>query len=487
MSTLGWSLGRGIVMCTAMALSACGFADQFSERSVGYNLQAERAQAENLLLNVVRASLRRPMQFSAVDSVQGGGSEKESISFTIPFGHSHGPKSFQLGGEETASVSSFTTAILDTQEFYNGITTPIAKSFADLLIKQGYSRSMIFYTLVKSIEIDLDENQRITVDNYVMDDCQYDLFQTAMDYLIQSGMTTEQTEDHTSIGPFLSKLEAAKQAVTAAKENLELVEIKGKGFRVKQSKAGYRLCFNPLEAFDGRIDQKSSARCGQKDLQVTREQRSEISPIRPSKQESAKDPESHEPSKLSGRDFPQKLADGLRIRLEKRFNELKIDPYTLGRCVNRELKIHRRPAESKQAVTLNLRSPEAILFYLGEVVRRHLDPEFGFRPRIIQIKSGPSDAPMPNGICPAHTDPAHVDIGNDYRCENVFLVDKGGNESSISVNYGGETYWLHDEPREHGTTGLSLSVLDFMKQLIALNKSAKQLPAAGALSVIVTP
>jgi hypothetical protein len=94
---------------------------------------------------------------------------------------------------------------------------------------------------------------------------------------------------------------------------------------------------------------------------------------------------------------------------------------------------------------------------------------------------------MPNGICPAHTDPAHVDIGNDYRCENVFLVDKGGNESSISVNYGGETYWLHDEPREHGTTGLSLSVLDFMKQLIALNKSAKQLPAAGALSVIVTP
>ena len=117
------------------------------------------------------------MQFSMVDTVQGTASEQESLSFTIPFGHSHGPKSFQIGGQETTGIGQFTTSILDTQEFYNGITTPVAKSFVNLLVKQGYSRPLIFYLLVKSIEADIGDD-RIVLENFVMDDCQYELFQT---------------------------------------------------------------------------------------------------------------------------------------------------------------------------------------------------------------------------------------------------------------------------------------------------------------------
>jgi hypothetical protein len=82
----------------AFALGACGLADQFAERAVVYNIQAEQAQAENLLLNVVRASLRRPMQFSNVSTVLASSGEKGDLTLTIPFGPHHSAKSAQLMG-----------------------------------------------------------------------------------------------------------------------------------------------------------------------------------------------------------------------------------------------------------------------------------------------------------------------------------------------------------------------------------------------------
>jgi len=65
-------LGR--VACTialllAPGLLGCAIVDNYSGRAVDFNREAEQAQEEVLLLNIVRASLRRPMQFTSLSTV----------------------------------------------------------------------------------------------------------------------------------------------------------------------------------------------------------------------------------------------------------------------------------------------------------------------------------------------------------------------------------------------------------------------------------
>jgi hypothetical protein len=193
------TLLRSGIVCSAAMLSACGLADQFAERAVVYNLQAEQAQAENLLLNVVRASLRRPMQFTSVSSVAASSGEKGDLTLSIPFGPHHGPKSAQLMSEVSSGISSLTTNIQDTREFYWGIVQPVAPTFINLLFRQGYPRSQILYLLTNSIDVDLDNGTRLTARNYVGDDFEFEVFAAVLDFLLQSGMTTEEVSNETPI------------------------------------------------------------------------------------------------------------------------------------------------------------------------------------------------------------------------------------------------------------------------------------------------
>src|SRR5262245_43536148 len=78
----GW---RGVSSAAAMllvslALVGCAVVDRFSDRAVVYNLQAEDSQQQALLLNIVRAALRRPMQFTTLQSITGTASASGSIN-----------------------------------------------------------------------------------------------------------------------------------------------------------------------------------------------------------------------------------------------------------------------------------------------------------------------------------------------------------------------------------------------------------------------
>src|SRR5215212_142887 len=58
----------------------CAVIDNYSGRAVDFNREAEQAQEEVLLLNIVRASLRRPMQFTSLSSVTGSGTISGSVT-----------------------------------------------------------------------------------------------------------------------------------------------------------------------------------------------------------------------------------------------------------------------------------------------------------------------------------------------------------------------------------------------------------------------
>src|SRR3979409_993526 len=80
-------MGRryGRVACVAALLVApglfgCAIVDNYSWRAVDYNKEAEQAQESVLLLNIVRASLRRPMQFTSLTSITGNASVTGSMN-----------------------------------------------------------------------------------------------------------------------------------------------------------------------------------------------------------------------------------------------------------------------------------------------------------------------------------------------------------------------------------------------------------------------
>jgi hypothetical protein len=177
-------------------------------------VQAEQAQNEALLLNIVRASMRRPMQFSTVSSITGTAVASAGAGYTLPTNVPFRPATNGATGIATfppvptwsfaGSMSggpAFTIPVLDTQEFYQGILKPIPGQLYDLYLQAGYPPDLLFNLFVKKItmtrfdkECQIDSYQlscQFQFDNYPSSPLEIDLFQAVADYLLALGFTTE--------------------------------------------------------------------------------------------------------------------------------------------------------------------------------------------------------------------------------------------------------------------------------------------------------
>jgi hypothetical protein len=428
---------RPIMLLGFLLFGSCTAVDEFSQRAVTYNLAAERAQNQSLLLNVVRSSLRRPMQFTTVQSVTGTASESSSVQLTLPFGNRTplSPNNLQLTGTVSGGPS-FAVAVLDTQEFYQGITRPIKGQLLDFLLSEGYPRALVFYLLTNQIDLADPSGQFQRIRNYVGDDQEFKKFQKTMDFLIKLGLRTKSHMAETSYGPKLTHAEAAKMVVAAPNAALDLEKINGSDtYRVKKSETEYSLCFDPLPQFAALVDPVSLC---SKEKSINSAERNHV--------------------QLSVRG---------RLELHQELGSY----FTLDIAT----------------IRLYPRSVEAILYFLGEVVRRHLSPDVpGMNPRVIQIKVGPASMPVPEVDCGMDDDGISKrlkPLSDNYHCENLFFIERGGNRPApdLAVTYLDEIYWLHDEQPK---TGWSLPTLALVRELLALSTSAKELPATSTLSIV---
>jgi hypothetical protein len=146
------------------------------------------------------------------------------------------------------------------------------------------------------------------------------------------------------------------------------------------------------------------------------------------------------------------------------------------------------------------RSTQGILYYLGEITRRRLFTEFGDTARTIQAKTSLRYGVMPLSDCNDLEDGAAWHAKSDmiylsrrrsggerprgsYYCENLFVVDADGflGDHVVGVSYDGMHFGV---PRDPNRSGRTLQVLELVKQLLALNTAAKQLPSTSVISVI---
>lgn len=138
---------------------------------------------------------------------------------------------------------------------------------------------------------------------------------------------------------------------------------------------------------------------------------------------------------------------------------------------------------------LVLRSPQGVLYYLGEVSRVWLTvPESELADRIPLVLA-PSD---PGGVlCPWN--------GENATCAPLFLIREGNHGCkgmAIDVEFAGQTYAIPSvdqwrdgaaqalTSREICETGRSMQALTLASQLISLQKSAKDLPGTALVQVV---
>src|SRR5437868_11472531 len=138
----------------AVLAAACASERSIADRATSYNKALEQTGNQALLLNILRASRRRPEYFSYISQVHGGaGLSLPSASLALPFGAGvHGPStvSATLG---YVGTSSFDVGALDTEDFMRGITSAVSVQTIALHWGQGWSPELRWFLLVRKCEL----------------------------------------------------------------------------------------------------------------------------------------------------------------------------------------------------------------------------------------------------------------------------------------------------------------------------------------------
>ena len=505
----------------ALALVGCTVVDQFSGRAVGFNIEAEQALDQGLLLNIVRASQRRPMQFTSVQSISGTASASASASTMIPFGA--GGAQYKTGtfGANVSGGPTFSVPVLDTQEFYQGVMTPISSRLFDFFIHEGYPAEELFTLFVEKIVLHRDTCKpwdhrsecELVFINYPGNDLQFDLTQSMIEHLLNLGLTTEQL--------------AVKSAKSASAG--------GSGSSTADAPAAeFRFCFAARDdesrgqlVGDALYCGYEAAKKPAKKKTLTTTVNSQKTTTDPTGQKTtekgttttvAPDTSTAESTDQTNR----RKAVGKLILSDEFIHKLKLAAArTLSEndrnmiAPDDERSASRREYDrfmdhidwfgatvpqqngkgrKKNPLTFSIitRSTEGILYFLGEIVRNQISPDTILhperQPKIAQVKiETTSYRKFPELPC----DPNYLLKGQgdgnksgDFVCQNLFVLDAAHvpiGLSDASVIYRGVQYSV---PSDRDRQGKTMHVLSIVKQLLAVNMSAKSLPQTNIISVI---
>lgn len=145
-------LGTCLALAGLLVLTTgCSFYKRVSEHSIRYNHAVEKAHNELLLLNILRARDRFPMHFTAISQVKGTISTTFGSPAEGTIGGGSPDVTLTPGGNYTSSPT-FDVAVLDSESFMRGFLTPVSLEIVQYYLDQGWPVDLLFYLLVEKIE-----------------------------------------------------------------------------------------------------------------------------------------------------------------------------------------------------------------------------------------------------------------------------------------------------------------------------------------------
>lgn len=444
------------VFLACALLAGCVRYRSIADSAVSFNMAIERAQNEMLLLNAVRSAKRRPMYITGVSNVTGSVRLEVSAGLDIPVSD----RVDRVSPRATYSESpAFSVPVLDTQEFIQGFLKPVPNGILAYYWEQGWPRSLLMHLFIQRARVRIEETVEVegkrqskitvyTLDNYpnARDPslCKFVKFSRFVDRYLDPELSNPRFEVRTStrtIGPPLS-VGSLEQVLTANRDRLEVVQEDGQ-FRLRQQQTDLALVADRLEEIADFALSLSQEPCDdgarpEGDVQVTY------------------------------RDLPgeEKTAEPETVHLELEAAQLK----TYTPPVSTQGTV---PAKPTVSVDFFIRSPEGILYYLGQHMR--VEEEQGVMPEI---------------CVQGNLQPIFNAVGG-----------AGCGQGIVSVRYDDERYVIPREAREHAAcaagedakrrfspvacvAGRSMQSLSLLNQLIALQKSAKDLPGTGLIRTV---
>lgn len=454
-----------------LATTSCASVDQFSSRALSYNDQAETIKEQQFIVNVMRAAYREPLQFSDFTQVTGQAAVSGTAAFGLPFSTfpSNLAKTFTAAPTATLSGNqSFTIDNLNTQEFYEGILSPISMSSIDYYMQAEYPKALLLTLFVQRIELKPDQaaGPPIIYDNSYFGD-HYNQFEGILQAAIGLGLTTETIDVMQPIGPpmLASQLNDLRYLTALGTTGVKL--------KTYEFRAGASTPPDPI-LNKTQIAQFNAQHVTEYYRLVTLTQKAHFCFARAQRgqgitaaalQQANDFLQTYKtlPAGMTLADIgiPDSADCGAAANAAATAADSdESDDQNAGRMV--EFTVHSTDAASqgphKFAIEISTRSVEGIMYYLGEWVRaeQHIDPT--------------SNAPPPT-----------VETGRGT--DQLFAIGKTCRDDmpAISADYNGTNYCMTVDPTGQDR---SAQVMEIVSQLFALNNSAKDLPSSSLISVL---
>jgi hypothetical protein len=249
---------RGTSFIGAMFLSGCGAVDNFQPRALQYNQEAANTKSNTILLNVLRAAYRLPLQFTEYTTATGQSFLSGQLSATLPVSvfPANASRTFTLNPQVTGNAQTqVTVQNLNSQEFYYGLQTPITQQMMATFMAIGYDPKVVFMLSVSSLK----RKSGLTIeqiDNDPSDFRKFAQFYDTVKLMLLAGLSFETAEGATqTVGPPLSEADAkvflpdyikasATAAASGAANSLPTLKQKGSIYQLTKSTSAFRICFS---------------------------------------------------------------------------------------------------------------------------------------------------------------------------------------------------------------------------------------------------
>jgi hypothetical protein len=526
-NTLRGSLA--VLLATVLLCSGC-VSSQLGPTVVDYNRAVEQAQNEMLLLNAVRAAKRQPLYLTDTTKITGSIRRDLTATLTLPFGSiyrkSMTPDSGAPGG--TYSVNpTFDVNVLNAQEFMKKFTAPMDPEVFAFYWNEDFPPDLILHLFVVQVEVQtpdgLDEagKQKFKTsarysNHPLVDDRNRKQANTELRcfgewvrwFSSNRPRLTAKDPDDAKIGPVLAATDSkiSFTDLTAGTQTGYTIEedVSKKGFQLKRTKKEYRFEFDPEKPFD-------------------------FPECRPLKEKPSSD-------------FPDAIDTSLAVVTLVKKSQAEAGGTTtpIGTAAVTASRTSGTVApatpalkeEIKYRAVLHLRSHEALVYYLGQIVR--LERNLSEVPLVaIQIRPDPLDeigqpdpdarpyrlVPLFVAFPPAGTDAKGKPFPDcqhfavrvaDAESETYVIprppssavIPTKGSDPAPSERLCGN--WLGHRGDQLGTSldcvadangdhylgdlscdaGESMHVLSILTQLIALEKTAKETPTTPVVRTV---
>ncbi len=217
---------RLAVALLSAGICGCALVDQFGGRASDYNFQASSAKNATILANIIRAAYSLPLEFTDITTVAGTASAGATVNASFPFPQnkaaSVAPQTIGLSPSITASgTGTVNVANLDTQEFYYGLQTPLSmQQVAYYIVEKfgGINSWELLPLLISDIQLRSNDGRTVIFHNRGDNKAAFSAFYSAVKFLVDHGLTVEQVKKGkpTTVGPILSPNEAKDSRLLAA-------------------------------------------------------------------------------------------------------------------------------------------------------------------------------------------------------------------------------------------------------------------------------